>query len=168
MGLTFKVGSASDVFFGDFAEMVEAELARQLRYAAAGAPGISPYYSEDVDWFGWAQFQQMATMALGMPNVPNILSVEAWRSVYLPIHLEPVTILVDEDVELQCASLPGLMVELEALAASQAWASDPAGLRALWAKHSQDDEAVEIQTFIQLFLSAQVASERGMSLWVVK
>ena len=168
MGLTFKVGAATDVFFGEFAVKVEQELARQLRYSVADSPGVSTFYSEDVDWFGWAQFQQMATMALGQSNVPNILAVEAWRSVYLPIHVEPTTIEIDEDALLQCASLPGLVVELEQLAASQAWATDRTGLQALWTKHYEDDEATEIQTFIQLILAAQVASERGMPLWVVK
>ncbi|MEO5953607.1 MAG: hypothetical protein ABIQ44_14165 [Chloroflexia bacterium] len=168
MGLTFKVGASGDVFFGEFAERVEQELARQVRFSIPGTPGVSTYYSEDVDWFGWAQFQQMATMALGQSNVPNILAVEAWRSVYLPIHLEPSTIEVEEDVLLQCASLPGLLVELEQLAASQSWGTDRAGLKALWTKHYEDDEATEIQTFIQLLLAAQVASERGMPLWVVK
>lgn len=168
MGLTFKVGAASDVFFGEFAERVEQELARQVRFSIPSAPGVSTYYSEDVDWFGWAQFQQMAVMALGQSNVPNILAVEAWRSVYLPIHLEPVTIEVEEEVELQCASLPGLLVELEQLAASQAWSTDAASLRVLWKKYYEDDENIEIQTFIQLMLAAQAASERGMPLWVVK
>ena len=168
MGLTFKVGAATDVFFGEFAVKVEQELARQLRYSVGDSPGVSTFYSEDVDWFGWAQFQQMATMALGQPNAPNILAVEAWRSVYLPIHLEPTTIEIEEEVLLQCASLPGLVVELEQLAASQSMATDPVELRTLWAKYYEDDESTEIQTFIQLLLAAQVASERGMPLWVVK
>lgn len=167
MGLTFRVGVASDVFFGEFADRVAEELARQLGYNLP-ATSSGAYYSEDVDWFGWPQFQQMATMALGQPNVPNILSVEAWRSVYLPMRLEPVTIEVEEETWLQCGSLPGLVHELEQLAASQSWKTDPASLNALWQKHYEDDEATEIQTFIQLLLAGQVAMSRGLPLWVVK
>ena len=168
MGLTFTVGIPANVFLETFADQVEQALARDLNYSIPSPLEADPYYSEEVEWFGWAQFQQMAVMALGRDNVPSILSIEAWRSVYLPIPMEPTTLEVDEETWLQCASLPGLLQELEALAASQAMATDRAGLQALWEKHRDDDETTEIQTFIQVFLAAQVAVERSLPLWVVK
>jgi hypothetical protein len=172
MGLTFTVGVASDVFFGTFAEQVDQELARQLGYTMPSGSGAEAHRSQEVDWFGWAQLQQMASAAIGRDCAPNLLSVDAWRGVFLPVHIEPASLEIDEDAWLQCASLPGLLSELEQLGNACLLATDPPGLRALWEKYYTDDpdsdESSEMQTYAQIMLAAQVATERGLPLWVVK
>jgi hypothetical protein len=172
MGLTFTVGVATDLFFESFAEQVERELARQFGYSMPGRLDSGAYRSQEVDWFGWAQLQQMASAAIGRDSAPNLLSVDAWRGVFLPIDIEPASVAIDEDAWLQCASLPGLLGELEQLGSASLLATDPEGLRALWEKYCTDDpdadESTEMQTYAQLMLAAQVAAERRLPLWVVK
>jgi hypothetical protein len=162
---------AIDVFFGDFAEQVEQALAREFNFSAPVSGGQGAFYSDEVDWFGWAQLQQMVMAAIGRPGAPNLLSVEAWRGVFLPIAVEPAQLEIAEDAWLQCASLPGLIGELEALASAYSLPTDRAGLSALWDKYAEDEDAdvgIEMQTYSQLMLAAQVAAERGLPLWVVK
>ncbi len=171
MGLIFTVGTPADVFFGDFAVQVEQELAMRFNYSAQSQLSGDPYRSEEVEWFGWAQLQQMAGAAIGRPSAPNLLSVDAWRGVFLPMAIEPVSLEIDEDAWLQCASLPGLLGELEQLAAASLISTDPANLKRLWDKYNGDmdaDEGTEMMTFSQTLLAAQVAVQRGLPLWVVK
>ncbi|MGA7731873.1 MAG: hypothetical protein WCD37_11460 [Chloroflexia bacterium] len=172
MGLTFTVGVTGDVFFGTFVEQVDQELAGHFGYLMPARPSSGPYRSQEVDWFGWAQLQQMASAAIGRDSAPNLLSVEAWRGVFLPMEIEPTSIAIDEDAWLQCASLPGLLGELKQLGSASLLATDPPGLRALWEKYYTSepdaDESTEMQTYAQLMLAAQVAAERRLPLWVVK
>jgi hypothetical protein len=172
MGLTFTVGVTSDVLFGTFAEQVDQELARQFGYSMPTRLDAEPYRSQEGDWFGWAQLQQMASAAIGRDSAPNLLSVEAWRGVFLPLDIGPTSLEIDEDAWLQCASLPGLLSELEQLGNACLLATDQAGLKALWEKYYTDDpdadESSEMQTYAQIMLAAQVATARGLPLWVVK
>ena len=171
MGLTFTVGGATDVFFGDFAEQVEQALAREFNVSLPASAGQGVYYSQEVDWFGWAQLQQMVMAAIGKSSAPNLLSIEAWRGVFLPVAVEPTQLEIDEDAWLQCAGLPGLIGELSALAGAYSLPTDQTGLNALWEKYAEDEDddvGIEMQTYSQLLLAAQVAAARGLPLWVVK
>lgn len=177
MGLTFTVGNASDVFFGEFADQVEHELARQLNYSAprSTALDLEAYRSEEVAWFGWAQLQQKAVSTIGKDRVPQLLFIEAWRGVYLPLGIEPVQLIIDEEDDqawLQCGSLSKLLRELDQLALIGNLPTDPVGLNELWERFFEEgadpDEDMDIQTYVQLMLAVQVAIERGMPLWVVK
>jgi hypothetical protein len=171
MGLILTVGKSTEVFFGFFAEQVAQRLTETFGYPQFPPPDFEPYRSQEVDWFGWPQLQQMAMAVLGKDGAPNLLSVEAWRGVFLPMPVEPVQLEVEEDAWLQCASLPGLVAELELLAAAYSLPLDQAGLHALWEKYRDDEDAdigIEMQTYSQLMLAAQVATARSLPLWVVK
>jgi hypothetical protein len=78
----------------------------------------------------------------------------------------------DQDTWVQCASLPALVRELEQLAAARSLPTDSMGLYELWERYYQDEytaeEDIDIQTYTQLMLAAQVAVERALPLWVVK
>ena len=175
MGLIFTVGTPSDVFFGDFAVQVEQVLAKQLHYSTPSELALDPYQSEEVEWYGWAQLQQLAVTTIGKDRAPHLLSVEAWRGVYLPIPIEPVQLTIDEEdpqAWLQCASLPALVRELEQLALVGSLPADSMGLYEMFEKYYEEGadsgDDMDLQTYTQLMLSAQVATERSLPLWVVK
>ena len=71
----------------------------------------------------------------------------------------------------QVASLPTLLEALQKFATSQSLPTDDVELMQLAAKYLEDDELVEadldIQTYVQLMLSARQAVARRQALWIV-
>jgi hypothetical protein len=168
VSLTFVVGSASDVFAGDLALAIDAELNR--RFPAAAKQGDEPYQSEPVDATGWRQLQQRVLRSLDVS--PQLATVDAYQAVYLPAaheHVEhlPVGNLADP---LQVGSLPHLIEELRRFAAAASLPTDDVELMQLAAHYleAEDPDAdLDVQTFVQLMLSAKQAMSRGQALWVV-
>ncbi|HTE19337.1 MAG TPA: hypothetical protein VK689_13265 [Armatimonadota bacterium] len=175
MGLSFTVGNAASAFIEPFASQIEQELRAQLS-APLPVPAQAdqePYVSDEVAWSGWKRLQEAAVQALGEDQVPHLLAMEAWRGVYLPVLLEPRAVQIgNHPTPLECASLPRLLGELEAFAASRALPTDGAGLESLWEHYVDNDDLIDedfdVQTYTQLMLSAQVASKRRQPLWIVK
>ena len=167
MSLTFIVGNAADVFAGDLAQAIDAELRR--RFPDAAAKSEDPYESEPVNARGWGELQRRVHQTLDV--APHLTTVDAYQAVYVPAaidHVEHVPIPNVAD-PLQVASLPALLEELRRFASSASLPTDDVELMQLGAHYLESDEDadLDVQTYVQLMLSAKQASARGQALWVV-
>ena len=167
MSLTFVVGNAADVFAGDLAHAIDAELRK--RFPEAGARTEEPYESEPVNASGWRELQRRVHQTLDV--APHLTTVDAYQAVYVPApidHVEHVPIPNVAD-PLQVASLPALLDELRRFASSASLPTDDVELMQLGAHYlkSVEDADLDVQTYVQLMLSAKQASARGQALWVV-
>ena len=113
-------------------------------------------------------------MALvGASAVRHLLSMEAWKGVYLPVDLEPGSLasIPGESGPLDIGSLPRLVEELTRIAKALAISTDESSLLAVALQYravNLNDEDMDIQTLAQLLLAAQEATRRRQPLWVVK
>jgi hypothetical protein len=167
VSLTFVVGSATDVFAGELADAIDAELRKQ--FPSVERDGDGPYESEPVDAQGWRLLQQRVMRALEL--APQRTTGDAYQAVYVPVAHEnvehvPVANLADP---LQIGSLPALVEELRRFAASVALPTDDVELMQLAAHYLEADfdADLDVQTYVQLFLSAKQATARNQALWVV-
>lgn len=167
MSFTFVVGSAADVFAGDLARAIEAELRR--RFPSMAVNGEERYESEPVAATGWRALQTRVLRTLDV--APQLTSVDAYQAVYVPDahdgvdHL-PVANLADP---LQVGSLPALIEELRRFAAGASLPTDDVELMQLAAHYLEGDENadLDVQTYVQLMLTAKQAAVRNQALWVV-
>jgi len=169
VSLTFVVGSASDVFPAALASAVE----DALRGRVASNGGDEPYRSEPVDATGWLKLQQRAALAIGGPSVPHLVNIDAYQAVYLPdgvTDVEHIPIANAAD-PLQIGSLTELLEELRRFAASASLPTDDVELMQLGAHYLESDELfdadLDVQTYVQLMLSAKQAAARRQPLWIV-
>lgn len=169
--LTFVVGSASDVFPAPLASAVEDAL--QGRLSSNGATGEEPYRSEPVDASGWLKLQQRAALTVGGPAVPHLVNIDAYQAVYLPdgvTNVEHIPIANAAD-PLQIGSITELLDELRKFAASASLPTDDVELMQLGAHYLESDELfdsdLDVQTYVQLMLSAKQAAARRLPLWIV-
>lgn len=167
MSLTFVVGAATDVFAGDLAQAIEAELRKQ--FPSVQRDGDEPYESEPVHATGWRQLQQRVLRTLDV--APQLTTVDAYQAVYVPVahgHVKhvPIANLADP---LQIGSLPALIEELRRFAAGASLPTDDVELMQLAAQYLEGDfdADLDVQTYVQLFLSAKQATARNQALWVV-
>ena len=166
MSLTFVVGNAADVFAGDLARVVDGEL--RARYSLPQRD--DPYTSEPIDASGWRQLQQRVLRTVDLS--PQIASVDAYQAVYMPgaantVEHLPIANLADP---LQVGSLSALLEELGRFASVASLPTDDLELMKLAAHYleSEDPDAdLDVQTYVQLMLSARQAMARGQALWVV-
>jgi len=165
MGLTFVVGTPSDVFSPEFAAAVDAELRKRF----ALADGDEPYHSEELDAGGWMELQLRATSLLG--RAPQ-LAMEAYQAVYVPAAFEGIqhVAVANAADPLQVGSLPALIEELRELASRAELPTDDLELMKLGAHYLEDEDPtrdLDVQTYVQLMLSAKQASARGQALWIL-
>lgn len=167
MSLTFVVGAATDVFAGDLANAIDAELRKQ--FPSVARDGNEPYESEPVHATGWRQLQQRVMRTLDV--APQLTTVDAYQAVFVPVaHAQvehvPIANLADP---LQIGSLPALIEELRSFAAGASLPTDDVELMQLAAQYLEGDfdADLDVQTYVQLFLSAKQASARNQALWVV-
>lgn len=167
MSLTFVAGSAADVFPGDLARTIDAEL--RSRFPSIAANDEEPYESEPVAATGWRALQTRVLRALDL--APQLTSVDAYQAVYVPddhdgVDHVPVANLADP---LQIGSLPALVEELRRFAAAASLPTDDVELMQLGAHYLEGDldADLDVQTYVQLMLSAKQAMARRQALWVV-
>jgi hypothetical protein len=168
VSLTFVVGTAADVFGEGLARAIDVEL--QKRFSASPRAGEDAYQSDPVDASGWRALQRRVHQALDV--APHLTGVDAYQAVYVPASIEhvehvPIGNLADP---LQIAGLPELLDELNRFATKASLPTDDVELMQLAAHYleSEDVDAdLDIQTYVQLMLSAKQASARGQALWVV-
>lgn len=167
MSLTFVVGSAADVFPGDLAGAIDGVLRKH--FPSIASDGDEPYHSEPVDASGWRLLQQRVLRTLDL--APQIAGVDAYQAVYVPPasdHVDhlPVANLADP---LQVGSLPALIDELRTFAAKAALPTDDVELMQLAAHYLETDfdKDLDVQTYVQLLLSAKQAAARNQALWIV-
>ena len=160
MALTFVVGTAADVFGAGLGGAIDAVLSTP--------GGVEPYRSEPVDASGWRALQ--ARVLRTLDDAPQVTTVDAYQAVYVPsraagVEYLPVANLADP---LQVGSLEALLSELQRFAASSSLPTDDVELMALAAQLLESDEVnVELETYVQLMLSAKQAVARRQALWVV-
>lgn len=168
MSLTFIVGSAADVFPQDLARAVEDELRR--RFPSMTEDADEKYESDPVDASGWRMLQQRVLRTLDV--APQLTSVDAYQAVYVPgaaANVEHVPIANAAD-PLQVGSLVQLLDELRRFADAASLPHDDVELMQLNAHYLEQDDPnadLDVQTYIQLMLSAKQATARQQPLWVV-
>jgi hypothetical protein len=166
VSLTFIVGSAADVFPQDLARAVDAELRRRF----ASPEGGETYESDPVDASGWRLLQQRVMRTLDV--APQLTTVDAYQAVYIPAdveHVEHIPIANAAD-PLQIGSVGELIEELRRFAAATSLPVDDVELMQLHVHYLEQDDPntdLDVQTYIQLMLSAKQAVARGQALWVV-
>jgi len=99
--------------------------------------------------------------------------MEAWQGVYVPGEADIGFFTFDgHSTPLSVASLDQLIGELEAIGVALGLPTDGADLRSLFLGYRDDDDRcdddMDIQTYVQLLLSAREAKKRNQPLWVVK
>jgi hypothetical protein len=172
MGLSFTVGGAKGTFEGAFANEVAGVL--DNAFGAEGDwEGVPPRHFGELAGTGWADLQRRALEVLGDDGATNLLALgEEGRGVYLPAHVQKVSLPLSAGAALCCASLPGLRRELAELAERWDLPLDDDGLQNLLDVHRDPDDgwvadAPEILTFARLALAANEAVRRDCPLWLV-
>lgn len=165
--LTFVVGSAVDVFSGELAQAVDATLRAQ--FPSIRHDGRDAYQSEPVEAIGWRQLQERVMRTL--ERAPQLTTIDAYQAVYVPVANDGVAHLPIANVAdpLQVGSLPALLEELRRFAAGASLPTDDLELMQLGLRYLEVDfdKDLDVQTYIQLLLSAKQAAVRNESLWVV-
>lgn len=167
MSLTFVVGRAADVFGEELARAVDAEIRKRVDVAGSSE---EPYESEPVDATGWRQLQERVMRTLDA--APQLTTVDAYQAVYVPgdhpgVEHLPVANLADP---LQIGGLAALLDELRRFAAVASLPTDDVELMQLAAHYLEADDPradLDVQTYVQLMLSAKQAAARRQLLWVV-
>jgi len=160
--LTFIAGSAHDVLGPDLAPAVQAAL--QQRFSITDGQNDEPYRSDEVDVRGWVALQQ---------RIPQIAGIDAYQAVFVDAPLKGIEEIALPNVAdpFHVASLPALLDALRLFAATRSLPTDDVELMQLAAKYLEDDELFEadldIQTYVQLMLSAGQAVARQQALWIV-
>jgi hypothetical protein len=166
--LTFVVGTAADVFPGELAPLIVEELRK--RFPAAAELEEDAYESEPVHASGWRALQQRVLQTLDM--APQITAIDAYQAVYLPdapsaIQHLPIANLADP---LQVGSVPALVEDLSRFAEKASLPTDDLELMQLGAhflEHEDEHAEIDVQTYVQLMLSAKQAVARKQALWIV-
>ena len=159
MALTFVVGTAADVFGARLGAAIDAVLPTP--------DGEEPYRSEPVDASGWRALQTRVMRTLDAS--PQIATIDAYQAVYVPGSRDVSHVAVANLADpLQVGSLEGLLTELQRFADAASLPVDDVELMRLSAQLLESDEVnLELETYVQLMLSARQAHARHQALWVV-
>ncbi|HEU5118275.1 MAG TPA: hypothetical protein VFT74_16775 [Isosphaeraceae bacterium] len=172
MSLTCKVGGARETFEPGLGREVAGVLDNAFG-AENEWEGTGPRAFGDLIGSSWADFQTRAVEELGKNELPNLLAMNAeGGGVYLPAHVQPVSLPLSAGKGLRCASLPGLRRELVALAERWDLPQEDEALRDILrvAQDSVDGPVAdlpEVLTFARLMLAANEAVRRDCPLWLV-
>ena len=104
-------------------------------------------------------------------GAPQLTTIDAYQAVYVPVAHDaiehaPIANLADP---LQIGSLPHLIDELRRFSAATSLPTDDVELMQLAAHYLENDfdSDLDVQTYVQLFLTAKQAMARNEPLWVV-
>jgi hypothetical protein len=167
VALVFVAGNAADVFAPDLAQVIDAELRK--RFPSLASADGEPYRSDPVEAVGWSQLQARAMRLIASPHLGGL---DAYQSVYLPVRFERVEHIAVPTVAdpLETGSLDVLLDELRLFAAQASLPTDDVELMQLAAKYLEDDDLfdadLDIQTYVQLLLTAKQAAAHGVALWI--
>jgi len=162
VSLTFVVGSAADVFGPALADAVEAVL--RGRFPALSLRDGDAYQSEPVEFAGWRDLAR---------RTPFLAGIDPYQAVFVTADVAAVEALPIPNAAdpLQVASLEQLLDALRTFAAEAALPTDDVELMELAAKYLEDDllisDDLDVQTYVQLMLSAKQAAATRRALWVV-
>ncbi|MBV8546893.1 MAG: hypothetical protein JO093_05540 [Acidobacteria bacterium] len=167
MALVFVAGNAADVFAPDLAAAINAAL--RERFPSLPVVDGEAYQSDPVEASGWSQLQ---ARAMRLISAPHLGGLDAYQSVYLPMRFERVEHVAIASVAdpLEVGSLDMLLDELRLFASHASLPTDDVELMQLAAKYLEDDDLfssdLDVQTYVQLFLTAKQASAHGVQLWL--
>jgi hypothetical protein len=167
VALVFVAGNAADVFAPDLAAAIDAEL--RTRFPSLKVVDGDAYQSDPVDAAGWSQLQAHAMRLIAAPHLGGL---DAYQSVYLPLRFQRVEHVAIPTVAdpLEVGSLDVLLDELRLFASRASLPTDDVELMQLAAKYLEDDDLfssdLDIQTYVQLLLTAKQASSHGSQLWI--
>jgi len=168
VALVFVAGNATDVFAPDLAQAIDAEL--RTRFPALTAVDAEAYRSDPVEGIGWSQLQ--ARVMRTIDAAPHLSGLDAYQSVYLPLRFERVEHIIIPTVAdpFEVGSLDALLDELRRFAVKASLPTDDVELMQLAAKYLEDDALfdadLDIQTYVQLLLTAKQAAAHGTALWI--
>lgn len=172
MSLTCKVGGARETFESGLG--LEVADALDNAFGAENEwEGASPRAFGDLIGSSWSDIQDRAVAELGEGEIPNLLAMnDEGGGVYLPAHVQAVTLPLSAGKRLRCASLPGLRAELAALADRWDLPLEDEALRdilriALDPVDGPVADLPEVLTFARLALAANEAVRRDCPLWLV-
>jgi len=159
--LTFVAGSSRDAYSADLASVIEAELRKRFPLPE-GVQGEA-YRSEEVDARGWAALQK---------RVPEIADIDAYQAVFVPAPSDCVGDVVLPNVAdpLHVCGLETLVTALHAFATRASLPTDDVELMQLSAHYLENDDVdadLDVQTFVQLMLTAKQAAVHHVPLWIV-
>ena len=162
MALTLVVGRAADVFGPALAEAVDSVLRARFPDLVLGTG--DRYESEPVEFAGWRDLAKHA---------PVLASIDPYQAVFIPGHVASVESLTIPNAAdpLVVAGLDRLLGALRTFAADRALPTDDVELMELSARFLEDDLLIsadlDVQTYVQLMLSAKQAAATRRALWVV-
>lgn len=168
MALTCTVGGARGMFEGGVATEVVVTLDRTFGFEGDWEIAEShPCGALAGD--GWSVLRERAVADLSAEELPNLLALnDTGRAVYLPTHVQAMSLQLSAGSPLRCASLPGLCRELSDLARRWEVPQDDESLQAIL--RGADDGAVadapELLAFARLSLAAYEAVRRDCPLWL--
>jgi hypothetical protein len=103
--------------------------------------------------------------------VPHLLAVEPWLGVYLPKHIEPKQD-EDENTLLDYGSLFSLVDELESFGLICSLPTRDEEIQLEYELFTQSSEiasrSASLLTYLQLLLTAQIALQQNLPLWIIK
>jgi hypothetical protein len=167
VALVFVAGNAADVFAPDLAAAIDAAL--RTRFPSLPMVRREAYRSDPVEAAGWAHLQARAMRLLSAPHLGGL---DAYQSVYLPIRLDRVEHIAVATVAdpFEVGSLDALLDELRLFASRASLPTDDVELMQLAAKYLEDDDLfssdLDIQTYVQLLLTAKQAAAHGLAVWL--
>jgi hypothetical protein len=156
------------VFPPDLAKAVDGEL--HARFPEVARDADERYESDPLDARGWRALQQRVLQTLDV--APHLTTVDAYQAVYIPAAVSQVEHLPIANAAdpLQVGSLEQLIEELRRFAAAASLPVDDVELMQLNAHYLEQDDPnadLDVQTYIQLMLSAKQAAARRQALWIV-
>ena len=163
--LAFVAGVAADVFPPDLAEAIDGV----LRGRWEGRVGDA-YRSDPVEVIGWSRLQRRVAQTL--PGAPQVTEMDVYQAVYLPgsgdgVQRVPIPNVADP---LEIGSLDALLDELRAFAAKASLPTDDVELMQLAAHYLENDalfdQDLDVQTYVQLMLTAKQSAAHGVPLWI--
>ncbi len=167
MGLSFVVGDARAALGEGFCDAVDAALRQRFPQLAPAAGEV--YASDELPVTGWRALQARVA---SMMQAPQITAIDIYLAAYVPFALgEILEIAVPNAADpLQIGSLPALLEELRDFAARASLPTDDVELMGLANRYLEDDELwdadLDVQTYVQLFLTARQATAANATLWI--
>jgi hypothetical protein len=167
VGLTFVVGDAGAALGEGFGASVDAAL--RAHFPQLSADEGEMYASDEVPVSGWRALQARVA---GVMQAPQVTAIDIYLAVYVPFTSDgiielPVASAADP---LQIGSVVALLGELRDFASRASLPVDDVELMGLANRYLEDEELedadLDIQTYVQLMLSAKQAAVHARPLWI--
>lgn len=161
------VGDARAALGESFGASVDAAL--RARFPQLSAEEGEVYSSDEVPVAGWRALQARVA---GVMQAPQITAIDIYLATYVPFANDDIVELPVANAAdpLQAGSVVALLAELRDFAARASLPVDDVELMGLANRYLEDDGLadadLDIQTYVQLLLSAKQAAVHGRPLWI--